>query len=50
VVAGGRAARRGVGGGGGPPAKKSVEDRGQGERGSGGCSPVVRGSTQFANE
>jgi hypothetical protein len=28
----------------------SVEDRGQRERGSGGGSPVVRGSTQFANE
>jgi hypothetical protein len=28
----------------------SVEDRGQRERGSGGGSPLVRGSTQFANE
>jgi hypothetical protein len=28
----------------------SVEDRGQRERGSGGGSPIVRGSTQFANE
>jgi hypothetical protein len=28
----------------------SVEDRGQRERGSGGSSPLVRGSTQFANE
>jgi hypothetical protein len=28
----------------------SVEDRGQRERGSGGGSPPVRGSTQFANE
>jgi hypothetical protein len=28
----------------------SVEDRGQSERGSGGGSPLVRGSTQFANE
>jgi hypothetical protein len=28
----------------------SVEDRGQTERGSGGGSPPVRGSTQFANE
>jgi hypothetical protein len=28
----------------------SVEDRGQGERGSGGGSPLVMGSTQFANE
>jgi hypothetical protein len=27
-----------------------VEDRGQRERGSGGVSPIVRGSTQFANE
>jgi hypothetical protein len=30
--------------------KNSVEDREQRERGSGGCSPLVRGSTQFANE
>jgi hypothetical protein len=28
----------------------SVEDRGQRERGSGGGSPLVRGSSQFANE
>jgi hypothetical protein len=28
----------------------SVEDRGQRERRSGGGSPPVRGSTQFANE
>jgi hypothetical protein len=28
----------------------SVEDRGQRERGSGGGSPLVRGSTQFSNE
>jgi hypothetical protein len=28
----------------------SVEDRGQGEQGSGGISPLVRGSAQFANE
>jgi hypothetical protein len=28
----------------------SVEDRGQRERGSGGGSPLVRGSTKFANE
>jgi hypothetical protein len=28
----------------------SVEDRGQGERGSGGGSPLLRGSAQFANE
>jgi hypothetical protein len=28
----------------------SVEDRGLKERGSGGGSPLVRGSTQFANE
>jgi hypothetical protein len=27
-----------------------VEDGGQRERGSGGCSPLVRGSTQFADE
>jgi hypothetical protein len=29
---------------------KSVEDGGQRERRSGGGSPLVRGSTQFANE
>jgi hypothetical protein len=34
--------------GGGSP--NSVEERGQRERGSGGFSPLVRGSTQFANE
>jgi hypothetical protein len=28
----------------------SVEDRRQRKPGSGGCSPLVRGSTQFANE
>jgi hypothetical protein len=28
----------------------SVEDRDQREQGSGGISPLVRGSTQFANE
>jgi hypothetical protein len=28
----------------------SVEDRRQRERGSGGGSPLVRGSAQFANE
>jgi hypothetical protein len=28
----------------------SVEDKGQGEWGSGGSSPLVRSSTQFANE
>jgi hypothetical protein len=28
----------------------SFEDRGQREQGSGGGSPLVRGSTQFANE
>jgi hypothetical protein len=27
----------------------SVEDRGQRERGSGGGSPIVRGSAQFEN-
>jgi hypothetical protein len=36
-----------VGGGG---STNSVEDRGQRERRSGGSSPLVRGSTQFANE
>jgi hypothetical protein len=30
--------------------KNSVEYRGQRERGSGGGSPLVRGSTQFAND
>jgi hypothetical protein len=30
--------------------KNSVEDRGQREWGSGGGSPLVRGSTEFANE
>jgi hypothetical protein len=30
--------------------KNSVEDREQRERGSGSCCPLVRGSTQFANE
>jgi hypothetical protein len=30
--------------------KNLVEDRGQREWGSGGGSPLVRGSTQFANE
>jgi hypothetical protein len=28
----------------------SVDNRGQRERRSGGCSPLVRGSTQFVNE
>jgi hypothetical protein len=37
-------------GGGGGCSTKSVEDSGQRERGSGGVSPLVRGSTQFANE
>jgi hypothetical protein len=37
-----------VPGGGG--STNSVEDRGQRERGSGGGSPLVRGSTQFTNE
>jgi hypothetical protein len=36
-----------VGGGG---STNSVEDRRQRERGSGGISPLVRGSTQFSNE
>jgi hypothetical protein len=30
--------------------KSSVEDRGQRDQGSGSGSPLVRGSTQFANE
>jgi hypothetical protein len=30
--------------------KNSVEDRGQTDRGSRGSSPLVRGSTRFANE
>jgi hypothetical protein len=34
----------------GKGSKNSVEDRGQRERRSGGGSPLVRGSTQFANE
>jgi hypothetical protein len=37
-----------VEGGGG--STNSVEDRGQRERGSGGGSPLVRGSSKFANE
>jgi hypothetical protein len=36
--------------GGGGGSINSVEDRGQSERGSGDGSPLVRGSTQFANE
>jgi hypothetical protein len=35
---------------GGGSSTNSVEDRGEIERGSGGGSPLVRGSTQFANE
>jgi hypothetical protein len=35
---------------GGAGFKNSVEDRGQRERGSGGCSPLVTGFTQFVNE
>jgi hypothetical protein len=35
--------------GGGGVSKNSVGDRGQRERGSGDGSPLVRGSTQFAN-
>jgi hypothetical protein len=35
-------------GGGGGGSTNSVEDRGQRERGSGGGSPLVRGSAQFA--
>jgi hypothetical protein len=38
------------GGQGGGMSTNSVEDRGQRERGSGGGNPLVRGSTQFANE
>jgi hypothetical protein len=37
-------------GGGGGGATNSLEDRGQRERKSGGGSPIVRGSTQFAKE
>jgi hypothetical protein len=54
---GGGYARNFFGGGGyarnffgGGSSTNSVEDRGQRERGSGGGSPLVRGSTQFANE
>jgi hypothetical protein len=36
-------------GGGGGGSTNSVEDRGQREQGSGGGSPLVTGSTQFAN-
>jgi hypothetical protein len=35
---------------GGGVSTNSVQDRGQRERGSGGDSPLVRGSTQFENE
>jgi hypothetical protein len=35
---------------GGGGSTNSVEDRGQRERESGDGSPLVRGSTQFANE
>jgi hypothetical protein len=35
---------------GGRGSTNSVEDRGQRERGAGGGSPLIRGSTQFANE
>jgi hypothetical protein len=38
------------GGGGGGGLTNSVEDRGQREWGSGSGSPLVRGSTQFANK
>jgi hypothetical protein len=41
---------RNVFGGGGVGSTNSVEDRGQRERGLGGGSPLVRGSTVFANE
>jgi hypothetical protein len=40
----------GISSGGGGGSSNSVKDRGQRERGSGGGSPPVRGSTQFANE
>jgi hypothetical protein len=40
-------ARNFFGGGG---STNSVEDRGQRERGSEGSGPLVRGSTQYANE
>jgi hypothetical protein len=36
--------------GGGGCSANIVEDRGQRERGSGGGSPLVRGSAKFANE
>jgi hypothetical protein len=36
--------------GGGRDSTNSVEDRGQRKRGSGSFSPLVRGSTRFANE
>jgi hypothetical protein len=35
---------------GGGCSTNSVEDRGQRERGSGGGSPLIRGSALFANE
>jgi hypothetical protein len=35
---------------GGRGSTNPVEDRGQIERGSGGGSPLVRGSAEFANE
>jgi hypothetical protein len=37
------------GGGGGERSTNSVEDRGRIEQGSGGGSPLDRGSAQFAN-
>jgi hypothetical protein len=37
-------------GGGGGVSTKTVKDRGHRQRGSGGGSPLVRGSAQFANE
>jgi hypothetical protein len=54
VTVHGRVSRSGVPrtfvGGGDGGSRTSVEDRGQTERGSGGGSPLVRGSAQFKNE
>jgi hypothetical protein len=40
----------GIFSGGGGGSTNSIEDRGQRERGCGGGSTLVRGSTQFANK